>query len=178
MQARCGAKTRTGGTCKNAQMPNGRCRMHGGKAGRPVIVGRYSLSHRKALADKAQAFLNDPTPADLSGELALMRALLQEYLNRYGDGTHLPVQEIERIFGMIEAISRLVERIAKILTSTALTAAEVNYLQVRIADLLTKYVPDDSKRQQFLDELSQSIGGGARHPAVYQDAIEGKANTR
>lgn len=175
MQARCGAKTRTGGTCKNAQMPNGRCRMHGGKStGQPVTIGRYSLSHRKALADKAQAFLNDPTPADLSGELALMRALLQEYLDRYGDGTHLPVLEIERIFGMIEAISRLVERIAKILTSTALTAAEVQYLQVRIADLLTKYVTDDDKRQQFLDELSQSIGGSARHPAPYQDAIEAR----
>lgn len=29
---RCGAKTRNGGTCKNWAMPNGRCRMHGGKS--------------------------------------------------------------------------------------------------------------------------------------------------
>src|SRR5690625_2403969 len=29
---KCGAKTRDGGTCKNWAMPNGRCRMHGGKS--------------------------------------------------------------------------------------------------------------------------------------------------
>lgn len=29
---RCGAKTRSGGTCKNWAMANGRCRMHGGKS--------------------------------------------------------------------------------------------------------------------------------------------------
>ena len=28
---KCGAKTRSGGTCKNGAMSNGRCRMHGGK---------------------------------------------------------------------------------------------------------------------------------------------------
>lgn len=31
MSERCGAKTRDGGTCKARKMPNGRCRMHGGK---------------------------------------------------------------------------------------------------------------------------------------------------
>src|SRR5690625_1270973 len=29
---RCGAKTRSGGKCKNWAMQNGRCRMHGGKS--------------------------------------------------------------------------------------------------------------------------------------------------
>ncbi|WP_082086083.1 HGGxSTG domain-containing protein [Komagataeibacter europaeus] len=28
---RCGAKTRTGKPCQSPAMPNGRCRMHGGK---------------------------------------------------------------------------------------------------------------------------------------------------
>lgn len=31
----CGAKTRNGGTCKRAQMPNGRCNLHGGKSTGP-----------------------------------------------------------------------------------------------------------------------------------------------
>ncbi len=30
--AHCGAKTRSGGTCKQPAMPNGRCRLHGGKS--------------------------------------------------------------------------------------------------------------------------------------------------
>ena len=29
---RCGAKTRTGMPCRSPAMPNGRCRMHGGKS--------------------------------------------------------------------------------------------------------------------------------------------------
>jgi hypothetical protein len=28
----CGARTRTGGSCRAGAMPNGRCRMHGGKS--------------------------------------------------------------------------------------------------------------------------------------------------
>lgn len=30
--SRCGAKTRKGNSCNNWGMPNGRCRMHGGKS--------------------------------------------------------------------------------------------------------------------------------------------------
>ena len=40
---RCGAKARTtGALCRGWAMPNGRCRMHGGKAGRKPTHGRYT----------------------------------------------------------------------------------------------------------------------------------------
>lgn len=44
MQARCGAHCRTtGNPCLNFAMPNGRCRMHGGKStGRPQSSGAYT----------------------------------------------------------------------------------------------------------------------------------------
>ena len=32
---RCGARTRSGGACQSPAMPNGRCRMHGGKSTGP-----------------------------------------------------------------------------------------------------------------------------------------------
>src|ERR1700722_6275001 len=32
---RCGARTRSGSACKSPAMPNGRCRMHGGKSTGP-----------------------------------------------------------------------------------------------------------------------------------------------
>lgn len=55
MQAKCGAHCRTTGQpCKNACMPNGRCRMHGGKStGRQKTHGFYSqvaINERKNLA--------------------------------------------------------------------------------------------------------------------------------
>lgn len=53
MQALCGAHCRTTGEpCKNHPMPNGRCRMHGGKStGRPQTNGMFT---KPALKRKAQ----------------------------------------------------------------------------------------------------------------------------
>ena len=132
---------------------------------------RYSLKHRQALAEKAKTFEADPIPWDLSAELALMRTLLQDYLDRFQDGITMPAEDIERIFGMLETISRLVERVAKIINSTALTMAEVKYLQARIVDLLNTYVPDPDQRAKFVAELESSIGVRERgQPASYIDA--------
>ena len=45
---RCGAKTRSGKTCKNWAMPNGRCRMHGGKStGAPPEKMKKNSNARK-----------------------------------------------------------------------------------------------------------------------------------
>lgn len=49
MQALCGAHCRTTGQpCKNHPMPNGRCRMHGGKStGRPQISGLHTTEAKE-----------------------------------------------------------------------------------------------------------------------------------
>ena len=163
---RCGAKTRSGTPCQSWGLANGRCRMHGGTSpGRPIIHGRYSLIHRAALAAKVATFLADPRPGDLTDELALLRALLQDYLERFPDGVPLPIKDIERVLDMVDAVARLVERISRIVNQTALTQAEVQLLQVRIVDLLVKYVDDPSRRLAFLDELGATFDrgpGGAR----------------
>ena len=48
---RCGAKCRSGKSCQNPSMKNGRCRMHGGKStGAPVTHGqrtKVATSQRK-----------------------------------------------------------------------------------------------------------------------------------
>lgn len=135
--------------------------MHGGtNPGRPIISGRYSLTHRAALADKVQRFLDDPHPGDLTHELALMRGLLEDYLSRFPDGVRLPLADIERIMGMVETVSRLVERIARIMNTSALTAAEVQLLQARLSDLLLRYIDDPERRIQFLDELGATFDPG------------------
>ena len=43
---KCGAHCRTTNQpCKNSAMPNGKCRMHGGKStGRPILNGLYTKS--------------------------------------------------------------------------------------------------------------------------------------
>jgi hypothetical protein len=52
---RCGAYARTTGQpCKGWAMANGRCRMHGGKAGRKSTHGRYTraaIERRQGVRD-------------------------------------------------------------------------------------------------------------------------------
>lgn len=42
----CGAKTRLGGSCRQPAMPNGRCRLHGGKSLSGKAHGRYVHGQR------------------------------------------------------------------------------------------------------------------------------------
>ena len=54
---RCGAHARTTGQpCRSPAMPNGRCRMHGGKAGRKPTHGRYTKAAIESRRD-ARAIL-------------------------------------------------------------------------------------------------------------------------
>ena len=163
----CGAMTRRGAPCKTPAMANGRCRMHGGtNPGRPVEHGRFSLTHRQALAEKVQRFLEDDRPGDLTDELALMRALLQDYLERFPTGQALPAKEIARVMDWIETIGRLVERIARMMNQTALTAAEVRLLQARLADVLIRHVEDPTTRLAILDELAAAVSGDRQYEAA------------
>jgi len=63
---RCGAKTRSGKSCKNWAMPNGRCRMHGGKStGAPPEKMKKNSNARthglfaKYLPKETLAIMND-----------------------------------------------------------------------------------------------------------------------
>lgn len=68
----CGAKTRGGGTCQKAPMPNGRCRMHGGLAGAPkgnknaLKHGIYSRVYHNIDMDEA---------ANMQGSIAMELAI-------------------------------------------------------------------------------------------------------
>ena len=54
----CGAKTRTGGRCKQPAMANGRCRLHGGKSLSGKQHGRYKHGRYTRAAIEEQRQLN------------------------------------------------------------------------------------------------------------------------
>lgn len=161
----CGAKTRADGHCQKPAgwgTPHngvGRCRLHGGAegTGRPVTHGRYSVKHRASLEGKVQQFLHDPAPGDLNAELALIRALLQDYLERFVEGQPMSVKEIQPILDMVERIGTMVERIARIMMATALTQAELQVLQAIFADLVIRYIDDPAKREQFVLDFQAAL---------------------
>ena len=137
----------------------GRCKHHGGNnKGGNLKHGRYSAKNASRLQEKVEAFRDDPEPGSLWEELALQRAVLQDFNQRVVDG--LSKEEAEHIFAMTEAITRTVDRINKIMSRTALTGAEIEYLQARYADILKRYVPADS-RAAALRELRGAVREGS-----------------
>lgn len=148
---------RTGEPCRNPALTGSNlCRMHGGaSSGRPIKHGRYSIVKAKSLAAKVEEYLGDERPGDLTGELALMRGLLQGFLDTVGDDDTAKPETIKQVYDMVEGIAKLVEKISRILNDTALTQAEVELLHARIADAVLKFVPERD-RLGFL----RSIGAG------------------
>lgn len=59
---RCGAKTRAGHPCKNGAMPNGRCRMHGGKSTGAPKRNKNAVKHgffEKYMPEEAFGIMNE-----------------------------------------------------------------------------------------------------------------------
>lgn len=80
---RCGAKTRAGRTCQNAQMTNGRCRMHGGSSsGAPANnqnARKYSIYSRILLPDELETLEQQDRMKlmDLEDEIIIATAQLK-----------------------------------------------------------------------------------------------------
>ena len=165
---KCGAKNRAGNPCGQRagwgtdHVGDGRCKLHGGNAGRPIIHGRYSIKHRESLQAKMQEFLEDENPGNLMSELALQRAMLQDFLERLG--TEIPINVVMRkhVFDMVESISKVIERVTRILNQSALTIAEVKLLEMTILDLLLRYIDDPQKRLSFMGEFRRLVGSTHR----------------
>lgn len=90
-RAGCGAKTRSGGACKNAPMENGRCRMHGGATPAGIAsphfrTGRYSRYLPDRLLARYHTGQADPDLLSQHEEIALIDARLADLLQRVDTG--------------------------------------------------------------------------------------------
>lgn len=92
----CGATKRSGGACRRpagwgtAHPGTGRCKLHGGNAGRPLETGKYSrwnvIKSRDAEAYR-EHFELDPDPLNLLADVLEMRVRVADFCNRYDDFT-------------------------------------------------------------------------------------------
>ncbi len=88
---RCGSPTKKGGLCKNAQMLNGRCRMHGGKhvtgmANASYKHGRYSKAMPARLLERYHAMQEGSILPSLEDEIALTYTRVDELIGRITTG--------------------------------------------------------------------------------------------
>jgi hypothetical protein len=157
---RCTATAKsTGERCKNSAVEGWDvCRFHGAGSpkngttgGAPVKHGRYSAKRKESLQEKIEAFREEDNPGELWEELALLRAVLQEWL---GEVEAIDPETVGVILDLQDSIRRTLDTLNKIQTRTALTQAEMEYLQARIADVFKSYVPED-RRDEALNALEQ-----------------------
>lgn len=140
----------------------GACRKHGGNAGRPPTTGKHAVMAQHRLAGTIQEYMDGDHGElmDLSKELATIRALFAEFMEEFPEpyDDRYGIQ-LQRATAMIQATGSLVEKISRIEARNTLTASQVLYLRVVMADILMKFVPLE-QRQRAVDELLQRFGGG------------------
>lgn len=96
----------------------GRCKLHGGAS--PIRHGRYSTVKRKAIAELIAKHEADPELLNVLSELALLRALLSDFLSRFDPAKGA---DRESAAGLVDAISKVVARIEKARAANAVTRA-------------------------------------------------------
>jgi hypothetical protein len=179
----CGGKTRAGTPCKRPagwgtdHPGSGRCKLHGGATKRGAEHprfkhGRYSKYVQAALSEKAAQFKYGDV-LNLADELALTRALLADWLERFDS---MDVQAIGVTRALIDDTRKLIETIAKIRNQTALTQAEVAYIAARIPDIVSQYVQEPDAQQRFIAELFGVTGHRASSPRQLESASEHDGN--
>jgi len=154
----CGAETRDGSPCQRpagwgTDSNGGRCKQHGGAGGRKPKHGRYAATRSESLQEKIRQYREEGSPAEMWEELAVLRAVLQEWLS---DMETVDEDGVSVLLDLQDSIRRTLDTINKIQTRSALTAAEVEYLQARVADIFRSYVPKEN-REAALDELRQTV---------------------
>jgi hypothetical protein len=86
----CGAKTRSGGKCKQPAMSNKRCRLHGGKSLKGIAAPNYqgkgfSKYIPVGLLDTYQEFVNAPDKLVLDEQIAIVDTYMAQLLESLGD---------------------------------------------------------------------------------------------
>ena len=81
--------------------------------------------------------MENPNPLDLSPELALLRARIEFLTDEIGKTDAKPTpSETSMMLLLIQGIQKVADTISKIQTREVLTAREVEYLLVTLADIL------------------------------------------
>lgn len=140
----------------------GACKFCGGTAGRKPTTGRHAKMARRRLKKTVEKYLaNDHTRLmDLTPELATMRILFQEFIEDFPVSTDDNFGiELHRVTNLVGTIGTLVDKISRIESRNTLTAAQVLYLRVTMADILMKYIADPDDRDRAVAELADRVGG-------------------
>ena len=136
-------------------------------------IGRSSYVLREEISAKFNSFMEDMKLLDLKEELALFKAYLGQGIEKWQQNEEgFTLAEADWVFNRIDRLSRLIETIVRIRNDTALTVAEVHYLQLGVATVLKEFVPQE-KLQKAIERIYE-LTAKAEHTEVdpYYDTVE------
>jgi hypothetical protein len=98
---------------------------------------------------------------DITYELAALRVLFRDLIEAFPEPDDKAyTANLNRATAMITATGSLVDKISRIQSRNNITAAQVMYLRVSMADILVKYLPDLKIRELAIADLMARIPGG------------------
>ncbi len=170
---RCTAHTKaTGDRCRNMAV-TGRtvCRLHGGKAGRPPTHGLYALEHQTKLAELHKDLMKLEDPLDLRPELGMLRALVQDWIDRYDQTREalllwsqsfenprpITIHDVSEGWKILEAISRVVERIEKARSQNAISRPDLVRVMQEMGRVVERHVRDPETLERIRDGWLNNI---------------------
>lgn len=154
----------------------GRCKFHGGAAlkgpDHPQWVhggrSRYKHLAGKKIGDLIAEFESDPDPLNILPELAVARALLSDYLSRFGENREAllawyearsngddgpePPDEILNPTGirsLLAEITKIVKRIEDIRNQRAITMATLYHIMTEAGRAVDEEVEDEDVRRRI-----------------------------
>ena len=127
----------------------GRCWVHDGGGETRVKHGLLRRPYQlrtPRLSELIEIHAADPAPLDLSTELALARALLQDWLDR-DDGDPRDGMKL------VEKVTQIVERIEGINSKNYITFGQLKRFLFMVKRVLELRVPDEAVRTQIFADL-------------------------
>lgn len=136
----------------------GRCYLHGGCS--PSHAGRYSTVKLTSLRELIAQFERDPDPLNVLPELAAMRALFQDFIDRYttwstallawyedsvrGGNSERPRQilDISDAAKLLAEATKIVERVERIRAANAISRPDLARVLTEMARVVERYVMD------------------------------------
>jgi hypothetical protein len=145
--------------------------MHGGKAGRKPTHGLYSMEHQTKLTELVDSFKKLEDPLDLKPELAMLRSLVHDWVNRYTENREalllwsrsftppkpVIVHDVSEGWKILEAISRVVERIEKARSQNAISRPDLVRVMQEMGRVVERHIRDPETLERIRDGWLNNI---------------------
>ena len=171
----CNARTPTG-YCRlpagfnTDHKGNGRCHLHGGRAGRSITHGLYSEKLKSTIKAEYDKMVSDPVLVDLYGEFAFAKTMMANFIGSIQEklesgtdiwvtqdtfGTDMLPPEAKALMTLLETISRLFVRItdAETKSKNTLNMKQVYAIVKQIKNAMNDTCGDCPVRASLGDKL-------------------------